>query len=69
MTEADLYQGIAYALPAIMIFIFMLIRWRNNHRNIHKYTETKEAGLTEAASLHSIIDPMVCMGCGAWPMS
>ena len=65
MTEADLYKWIAYALPAILIFIFMMVRWRKTHRNIRIYTEAKEAGLTEPASLHPIIDPTLCMGCGA----
>ncbi len=65
MNEAELYKWITYTLPAVMIFLFMVVRWRKTHKNIRIYTEAKEAGLTEPASLHPIIDPTECMGCGA----
>jgi thioredoxin reductase (NADPH) len=65
MTEADIYKWGAYSLPFVVIMLFMLFRKRRTRQNIKIYTEAKQAGLTEPASLHPVIDPAECMGCGA----
>ena len=65
MTEADIYKWGAYSLPLILMLVFMLSRTRRTHKNIRTLNEAKEAGLTEPASLHPVIEPTVCMGCGA----
>jgi thioredoxin reductase (NADPH) len=57
---------LTYAVPLVLIWAF--INW-NNRRNaahaIRVMHEAQEAGLTEPASLHPIIDPALCLGCAA----
>jgi len=65
MNEADIYKWGAYSLPFVVMLLFMLFRKRRTRKNIKIYTEAKQAGLTEPASLHPVIDPVECMGCGA----
>ena len=65
MTEADIYKWVAYSMPVIIMVLFMLFRGRRTHKNIRTFTEAKQAGLTEPASLHPVIDPGECIGCGA----
>jgi thioredoxin reductase/NAD-dependent dihydropyrimidine dehydrogenase PreA subunit len=48
------------------ILAFYVARQRRTHqRNLRVHEETVAAGLTEPASLHPIIDPSRCLGCGA----
>ena len=65
MTEADIYKWVAYSMPVIIMVLFMMFRGRRTHKNIRTFTEAKQAGLTEPASLHPVIDPAECIGCGA----
>src|SRR5215472_14906092 len=55
-----------YCLPLVVIMAIYFSRQRRVHthsRRVHE--ETVSAGLTEPASLHPIIDPSRCLGCGA----
>jgi len=54
----------AYAVPMLGFWAFYLAtRKRLESRSVTKLIEAKEAGLTEPASLHPVIDPAKCIGC------
>jgi thioredoxin reductase (NADPH) len=56
---------LAYVGPLALIWVIYLgIRRRNEKRSHAKKAEAAEAGLTEPASLHPVIDPSKCLGCG-----
>jgi len=55
-----------YAVPLALIMAWYLRRFfgfEKHSREVH--AEAKEAGLLEPASLHPVIDPVRCLGCGA----
>lgn len=54
----------AFPLSAIML-LYMHGRKSEERRSIAARTEATDAGLTQPASLHPIIDPSKCMGCGS----
>lgn len=58
-----------YAIYAIPMLLFLLWHvWRRSRihqRSVAAKTVANSAGLTEPASLHPVIDPARCMGCGA----
>ena len=54
----------ALLLVAILV-IYMGRRKKAEARSIAKYTSATEAGLLEPASLHPVIDPGQCIGCGS----
>ncbi len=57
---------VVYVLPAILILgVYVTIRHRSHHRSHSVYQEAVEAGLTEPASLHPVIDPNKCLGCAS----
>ena len=55
-----------YAAP-FMLIMFWYLRRRFGFEKISRelHFEAKEAGLTEPPSLHPVIDPVRCIGCGA----
>ena len=56
----------AYVAPLLLIWaVYLGLRKRAERRNIATLAEATEAGLTEPASLHPLIDPSRCIGCGA----
>ena len=57
---------IAYALPlAIVWAIYVGARKRHEAGSVAKISAAAEAGLLEPASLHPVIDPAKCFGCGS----
>lgn len=65
MFSKEVVTWLFYLLPVIFIFIYAS-RSKKAHKSSHRtFTEVTEAGLTEPASLHPIIDPAKCLGCGA----
>jgi thioredoxin reductase/NAD-dependent dihydropyrimidine dehydrogenase PreA subunit len=59
----DLY--LLYSIPVVFFWmLYALNRRMTSQRNLMIKTEEFEAGLTEPASLHPVIDPSKCMGCG-----
>jgi thioredoxin reductase/NAD-dependent dihydropyrimidine dehydrogenase PreA subunit len=64
MTEY--WQYLVYAAPLLLIWAFYVARrTRKEARNKSTYEESREAGLTEPVSLHPVIDPNRCLGCGS----
>jgi thioredoxin reductase (NADPH) len=56
----------AYVIPiAIVWAIYLPSRKRWETRSVAKLASAKEAGLMEPASLHPIINPARCIGCGS----
>ena len=65
MFSKDVITWLFYLLPLLFIFIYYS-KSKKKHKSTHKtLTEVTEAGLTEPASLHPVIDPGKCLGCGA----
>ncbi len=57
---------IVYALPLLLIFgITMLLRGQHERKSLRKLNIAIETGMNEPASLHPVIDPALCLGCGA----
>jgi len=56
----------AYLAPMIVAWVVYLpVRKRRESRAVAKIAAAVEAGLTEPASLHPVIDPAKCIGCGS----
>jgi thioredoxin reductase (NADPH) len=57
---------LTYAIPLVAIWVIW--NWVDRRRSVRSLAimeEAKLAGLTEPASLHPVIDPALCLGCGA----
>jgi thioredoxin reductase/Pyruvate/2-oxoacid:ferredoxin oxidoreductase delta subunit len=51
-----------YGLPLVLVFAIYLYRHRRREKHHSgRWAEAKEAGLTEPASLHPVIDPRKCL--------
>ncbi len=60
------YLAVAYAVPLFAILgIYLSLRQRAEARTVRMYSASIEAGLNEPSSLHPVIDPSKCLGCGA----
>jgi len=61
----NIWDLLIYAIPiGIFIWLFRRKRVETSEKNLSTYQNIKEAGLTEPASLHPVIDPNLCVGCG-----
>jgi thioredoxin reductase (NADPH) len=57
---------VVYAIPLLAVWLwFGARRSDREQRNTTALEEAREAGLTEPVSLHPVIDPARCLGCGA----
>lgn len=57
---------VVYVFPALLILgIYVSAKHRSHHRSHSIYQESVEAGLTEPATLHPVIDPTKCLGCAS----
>jgi len=55
-----------YAVPLVVVWtVYLGMRKKVDRRSRSTQAEAKEAGLNEPASLHPLIDPVKCLGCGA----
>jgi thioredoxin reductase/ferredoxin len=55
-----------YAVPLLAIWaVYFGLRRRKEHRNRARHADAVAAGLAEPTSLHPLIDPVKCLGCGA----
>lgn len=56
---------LVYVVPfAILVAVYLVRRRRLVHASHVAHAEAREAGLTQPASLHPIVDPLKCIGCG-----
>jgi thioredoxin reductase/Pyruvate/2-oxoacid:ferredoxin oxidoreductase delta subunit len=53
------------ALFALVMLTYLGLRGRSERRSVSIRRDAVSAGLTEPSSLHPLIDPGVCIGCGA----
>ena len=59
-------QLLLFGTPFLLVMFFYIRRQRDiDQRNRLRLEEAVTAGLTEPPSLHPIIDPATCIGCGA----
>jgi thioredoxin reductase/ferredoxin len=65
MSEVELYKWGLYLIPVLFVGIYIIIRRTRSHKNQKTLQAATKAGLTEPASLHPVIDPAICVGCGA----
>ncbi len=62
----DIFDLAVYLIPLVIIVYFYLSsRKKKEEAAVGQLKEAIEAGLTEPASLHPIIDPVRCLGAGA----
>src|SRR5579862_1343840 len=62
----DSWSLTLYALPLALIVVVYLLRQRGvNQKARRVHEDSVSAGLTEPASLHPLIDPSRCLGCGS----
>jgi succinate dehydrogenase/fumarate reductase-like Fe-S protein len=55
-----------YTVPLVVLWtVYVGVRKKVDARSRSTQAEAQEAGLTEPASLHPLIDPVACLGCGA----
>ncbi len=55
-----------YAVPMVGIWAaYLAARRKHETRSLAKLSAAKEAGMMEPASLHPVIDPAKCIGCGS----
>ena len=58
-------EVLVYLLPILAgVACYVWRRHCVHHKSVRMLEEAQEAGLTEPASLHPLIDPLVCIGCG-----
>jgi thioredoxin reductase (NADPH) len=64
--SADFLTHASYLVPlGIVYFVYVRRKKRRHHRNLSTLHAAVEAGLTEPASLHPVIDPNRCLGSAA----
>jgi thioredoxin reductase (NADPH) len=63
--ELDLAYAVYAAPLAAILYLYTRSRKSEEKRSLHVKALAVEAGLTEPASLHPVIDPAKCMGCGS----
>lgn len=55
-----------YLAPLVLVVVVhLLLRHRSERRSLALLSEARANGLDEPASLHPLIDPVLCIGCGA----
>jgi len=59
-------EFLVYLVPiAIALGVYSWRRHRLHARNLRIHREAMEAGLAEPTSLHPVVDPLTCIGCGS----
>ena len=57
---------LVYVLPLVLVLAWHLRKREHlQAESVVAKAEAEEAGLTEPASLHPLIDPLKCIGCGS----
>ena len=61
-----LFVGLVYSTPLLVFLLVYFFRRKKHHSKSIELLDVAIAdGLTEAASLHPVIDPVACVGCGS----
>lgn len=61
-----LFVGLVYITPlSVFLLVYFARRKKHNSRSVKALDTAITDGLTEAASLHPVIDPSACIGCGS----
>lgn len=59
-------RWLVYLAPLVfVVVIHLLLRRRSERKSLALLSEARASGLDEPASLHPLIDPVLCIGCGA----
>lgn len=62
----DIVTILIYGSPfAIILWLYVRKRHAHHRESVEVKQENVEAGLVHSASLHPLIDPRICIGCGA----
>lgn len=65
MNDSDLTLALVYAIPACLAVLgYLWHRRRQEAASLRALADSEQAGLTEAASLHPVVDPDICIGSG-----
>jgi thioredoxin reductase (NADPH) len=66
MLRAMKFEYLVYALPMFGIWVwYMWRRWKLHTTSVAIHERTTADGVTEPVSLHPVIDPVKCIGCGS----
>ncbi|MFV2059030.1 MAG: NAD(P)-binding domain-containing protein [Gammaproteobacteria bacterium] len=63
--DFDSLSLVMYGIPIVFSLIFLLSRRRKHHKTVKRLEDYIEAGMTEPASLHPVINTNRCVGCAA----
>jgi thioredoxin reductase/NAD-dependent dihydropyrimidine dehydrogenase PreA subunit len=64
--SADITTWAIYLAPMVLIVVSYVYRRKRHHQeSVDTLAESAEAGLLDPASLHPVIDPVKCIGCGS----
>lgn len=59
------FYFVFFGFPIILSWVvYGFFQFRKHSRAIKKLNDSKGSGMTEPASLHPLIDPSLCLGCG-----
>ena len=59
-------RWLIYLAPlAFVVVVHLLLRRRSERKSLALLSEARASGLDEPTSLHPLIDPVLCIGCGA----
>jgi thioredoxin reductase/ferredoxin len=65
MNNPDLLLTVVYAVPVLLAVLgYLWQRRRSEQASVQALADAQQAGLTEAASLHPVVDPARCIGSG-----
>ncbi len=65
MNNPDLLLMLIYAVPLLLaVLVYLWHRRRAERASEQALADAEQAGLTESASLHPVVDPDVCIGSG-----
>ena len=65
MNDPDLLLNLVYAIPVLLaVLVYLWLRRRSEQASLQALADAEQAGLTESASLHPVVDLERCIGSG-----